>query len=451
MKKIMIIAASMLVACAAFAQDGKSIYNKYSGNNGVEAVYISPSMFKMIGELPELTIDAAGDEMDISPVVRSLNGMYILDSSNSKVNESLTSDVLKFAEKEKFELLMEASDEGELVRMYTSADKKDGDFINGFQDGNTIDNSIESINTNTLYTHYTLQIPNERCSLKMSGNYKLTVFDENDDNRPVFTACFMVVEPLMGVQLDVTTNTDIDINKSHQQVSMAINYGTLNVIDPNSQIKTVVMQNQRWDNAKINAKPQYIVADGLKWEHNRDLIFQAGNEYRKYEILDVSHPTMGIDRIVWDGNNYQVYPFPCDPRPNYVYDEDANGCFYIRNSDNVENDIASEYVYVNYILNVPQKLDGDIYLNGVWTNDQFTPEYKMTYDEANGCYTASVFQKQGYYSYQFVLIDKQGVSRVVPSEGNFFQTENKYQALVYYRGQGDRTDRLVGYQQVQIK
>ena len=75
----------------------------------------------------------------------------------------------------------------------------------------------------------------------------------------------------------------------------------------------------------------------------------------------------------------------------------------------------------------------------------------MTYDEANGCYTASVFQKQGYYSYQFVLIDKQGVSRVVPSEGNFFQTENKYQALVYYRGQGDRTDRLVGYQQVQIK
>lgn len=132
MKKIMIIAACMLVACAAFAQDGKSIYNKYSGNNGVEAVYISPSMFKMIGELPELTIDAAGDEMDISPVVRSLNGMYILDSSNSKVNESLTSDVLKFAEKEKFELLMEASDEGELVRMYTSADKKDGDFINGF-------------------------------------------------------------------------------------------------------------------------------------------------------------------------------------------------------------------------------------------------------------------------------------------------------------------------------
>ena len=85
------------------------------------------------------------------------------------------------------------------------------------------------------------------------------------------------------------------------------------------------MQNRRWDNAKVNPRPQYIMPDGLKWEHNRDLIFQAGNEYHKYEILDVDHPSMGIDRIVWDGNDYQVYPYVCTPRPNYLYDEDANG------------------------------------------------------------------------------------------------------------------------------
>ena len=325
------------------------------------------------------------------------------------------------------------------------------DFINGFQEGNTIDYNEESINTNILYTHYKLTIPNKQCSLKMSGNYKLTVFDENDGNRPVFTACFMVVEPLMGVQLGVTTNTDVDINKSHQQVTMTVNYGGVNVTDPSSQIKTVVMQNRRWDNAKINAKPQYITGDGLKWDHNRELIFQAGNEYHKYEILDVTHPTMGIDRIVWDGTDYQVYPYPCEPRLNYVYDEDANGAFYIRNSDNVENDISSEYVYVNYVLHVPEKLDGEVYVNGAWTNDQFTNEYRMEYDAEHKCYTAKILQKQGYYSYQFVMLDGQGVSQVVPSEGSFFQTENKYQALVYYKERGGRTDRLVGYQQVQYK
>lgn len=325
------------------------------------------------------------------------------------------------------------------------------DYIEGFQDGNTIDDIVESINTNTLYTHYSLQIPNEQCSLKMSGNYKLTVYDENDGNRPMFTACFMVIEPAMGVALDVTTNTDIDINKAHQQVSMQVNYGGINITDPMSQIKTVIMQNRRWDNAKVNPRPQYIMPDGLKWEHNRDLIFQAGNEYHKYEILDVDHPSMGIDRIVWDGNDYQVYPYVCTPRPNYLYDEDANGAFYIRNSDNIENDISSEYVYVHYTLKTPQRFAGDIYVNGAWTNDQFTPEYLMTYDEINKCYTATIRQKQGYYSYQYVLVDVNGVSQAVPSEGSFYQTENKYQALVYYRGRGERTDRLVGYQEVQFK
>lgn len=325
------------------------------------------------------------------------------------------------------------------------------DYIEGFQDGNTIDDIVESINTNTLYTHYSLQIPNEQCSLKMSGNYKLTVYDENDGDRPMFTACFMVIEPAMGVALDVTTNTDIDINKAHQQVSMQVNYGGINVTDPMSQIKTVIMQNRRWDNAKVNPRPQYIMPDGLKWEHNRDLIFQAGNEYHKYEILDVDHPSMGIDRIVWDGNDYQVYPYVCTPRPNYLYDEDANGAFYIRNSDNIEYDISSEYVYVHYTLKTPQRFAGDIYVNGAWTNDQFTPEYLMTYDEINKCYTATIRQKQGYYSYQYVLVDDNGASQAVPSEGSFYQTENKYQALVYYRGRGERTDRLVGYQEVQFK
>lgn len=325
------------------------------------------------------------------------------------------------------------------------------DYIEGFADGSTIDDNEESINTNVLYTHYKLRIPNEDCQLKMSGNYKLTVYDGNDNNRRVFTACFMVLEPQMGLQLSVTTNTDLDFNKAHQQVSMQLSYGNINVTDPTSQIKTAVMQNGRWYNAKLNAKPQYIMPNGLKWDHNRDLIFPAGNEYHKFEVLDVSHPTMGIDRIDWDGKNYNVYPFMCEPRLNYVYDEDANGAFYIRNSDNIENDISSEYVFVHYRLKCPQKVNGTVYLNATWTNDWFTPDYQMTYNDATQCYEATIMQKQGYYSYQIVMLDNSGTVQIMPTEGSFYQTENKYQALVYYRGQGERTDRLVAYQEVQIK
>ena len=325
------------------------------------------------------------------------------------------------------------------------------DYIEGFADGSTIDDNEESINTNVLYTHYKLRIPNEDCQLKMSGNYKLTVYDGNDNNRRVFTACFMVLEPQMGLQLSVTTNTDLDFNKAHQQVSMQLSYGNINVTDPTSQIKTAVMQNGRWYNAKLNAKPQYIMPNGLKWDHNRDLIFPAGNEYHKFEVLDVSHPTMGIDRIDWDGKNYNVYPFMCEPRLNYVYDEDANGAFYIRNSDNIENDISSEYVFVHYRLKCPQKVNGTVYLNATWTNDWLTPDYQKSYNDATLCYEATLMQKQGYYSYQIVMLDNSGTVQTMPTEGSFYQTENKYQALVYYRGQGERTDRLVAYQEVQIK
>ncbi len=327
----------------------------------------------------------------------------------------------------------------------------ESDYIEGFADGNTIDDMEESLNTNQLYTHYSLTLPNEHCRLKMSGNYKVEVYDDNDDSEPMFTACFMVVEPVMTVRMEVTPNTDIDVNKTHQQVSMEVAYNGLQVLQPDRQIHTVVLQNGRWDNARLNAKPQYTMADGLRWDHNRDLIFDAGNEYRKFEVLDTDHPTLGIDRIRWDGKQFHAFVFADEPRPNYLYDEDANGAFYIRNSDNIENNRISDYVQVHFQLMCPQPVSGDVYVNGVWTNDRFLEQYRMEYDYGSSSYQLTLPLKMGYYSYQYVMLDADGFAQVMPTEGSFFQTENEYYALVYYRQQGGRTDRLVGYQKVRYK
>ena len=327
----------------------------------------------------------------------------------------------------------------------------ESDYIEGFADGNTIDEMEESLNTNQLYTHYSLTLPNEHCRLKMSGNYKVEVYDDNDDSEPMLTACFMVVEPVMTVRMEVTPNTDIDVNKSHQQVSMEVGYNGLQVLQPERQIHTVVLQNGRWDNARLNAKPQYTMADGLRWDLNRDLIFDAGNEYRKFEVLDTDHPTLGIDRIRWDGKQFHAFVFADEPRPNYLYDEDANGAFYIRNSDNIENNRISDYVQVHFQLMCPQPVSGDVYVNGVWTNDRFLEQYRMEYDYGSSSYQLTLPLKMGYYSYQYVMLDADGFAQVMPTEGSFFQTENEYYALVYYRQQGGRTDRLVGYQKVRYK
>lgn len=322
------------------------------------------------------------------------------------------------------------------------------DYVNGFADTNPIDDVQESLLTNVLYTHYSLQLPNEHCQIKMGGNYRLTVYDDNNDREPVLTACFMVVEPKMGLSLDVTTNTDLSINRSHQQVSMSLDYGGLPVTFPEQQIKTVVLQNGRWDDARWCPRPQYTHADGLQWTHNRDLIFDAGNEYRKFEILSTDVASMGIEKIRWDGEEFHAYPFPSTPRPNYLYDEDANGAFLIRNSDNIDADFTSDYMTVHFRLDVPGRLPGDVYLNANWTLDRFLPQYQMEYNEQQKAYEGAVRLKLGYYSYQYLMLDADGHPHPVPSEGNFYQTENNYQALVYYRERGGRTDRLVGFAEV---
>lgn len=330
----------------------------------------------------------------------------------------------------------------------TSTELFESDYINGFATGNIIEDIEESINTNVLYTHYSFSIPNRNCDIKLSGNYKVTIYDDNDDERTIATVCFMALEPKVGVELSVSSNTDVDINNSHQQISMQISYGNLRVTNHPEQIKTIVLQNQQWHDARVNAKPLYVTPNGLRWEHCYDYIFNAGNEYYKFEVLDPTHPTMGIERIFWDGNNYQAVLFENTPALNYLYDEDANGSFYIRNSDNFENNRTSEYVVVNFTLRTPQRYIGDIYVNGTWTYDSFKPEYRMKYNAETQCYQAAILLKQGYYSYKYLLVDNSNNITNLPSSGNFFQTENSYQALVYYREQGGRTDRLVGYAEV---
>lgn len=324
----------------------------------------------------------------------------------------------------------------------------DTDWLEGFND-NVIEDFEHSINTTVAYTHYQLTIPNDRCRLKMSGNYRLHVIDEDQGNE-ILTVEFMITEQAMNLSMAISTNTDIDTNLSHQQVSFGLKYGSLSVTDPQEQLQTVVMQNNREDNWRWNVRPSAVSQNGLEWKHRKELIFDGGNEYRKFEVLDPSHPTMGIDRISWDGEYFQAFPFISEPRPNYLYDEDADGSFYIRNSDNRENDITSDYVWVNYRLKSPYMTEGCIVIDGRWTTED--PEtYVMEYDEASKLYTTSILQKLGYYSYQYLWVTDDGMTHPLSSEGNFYQTENRYQVFVYYKGVGERTWRLVAFSQNTIR
>ena len=125
MKKIYAIAVMLLMTVGAYAQSGKSIYNKYSDSNGVSAVYISPAMFRMIGQLPNLDVDVSnGEKVDIAPLVRSFEGFYLLSVSDKSQAADLKQEVQTMIKSGRFDMLMEAKDSGSTMRIYTVGNDK---------------------------------------------------------------------------------------------------------------------------------------------------------------------------------------------------------------------------------------------------------------------------------------------------------------------------------------
>ena len=122
MKHFVFLFAALLLTLSAAAQNGKSIYQKYSDEENVSAVYISPAMFRLIGKIPD--VNTGDGEVNLSPIIRSLSGMYIINSENEKINGNLRAEAERFINSGKYEMLMEAKDSGQTVRMYTVGNEK---------------------------------------------------------------------------------------------------------------------------------------------------------------------------------------------------------------------------------------------------------------------------------------------------------------------------------------
>lgn len=326
----------------------------------------------------------------------------------------------------------------------------ESNFLEGLND-QPIEDYEKSFNTVQIYTHYSIDFPNEQTQLLISGNYRITIYDDDDDEHaPLATAEFCLVENRMNVSGKVDSNTDIDFQQKHQQVELSIDYGSLRVTDPERELHTFVIQNRRPDQC-VEVKPNVRKANGVEFKHQRPLIFSGTSEYHKFELLDVNHVNLNVDNIRWFEPYYHVTLDTYRPQHNYTYDEDFNGGYFIRNEENEDNGTTCEYAIIHFTLKTEKLSGGDVYIYGNWCNNWPNDEYKMQYDEAEEAYQAAILLKQGYYNYQFVQLTGQTTTTGSPiatterTEGNFYQTENEYQVLVYYRAPGARYDRLVGY------
>ena len=316
----------------------------------------------------------------------------------------------------------------------------ESDYLEGLND-QLVEDFEKSFNTTQIYTHYKLRVPSKEIRLRLSGNYRVLIYEEDEEDTPVLEARFCIYEREAGIIAQLSSNTDIDFNDRHQQMTLSIGYGSLAVIDPEQELKVVVMQNRRWDSRVEGLVPNVRKPNGIEFTHNRNLIFPAGNEYHRFEILDVHRTATGVDRIDWFEPYYHATLFPAVIDHSYSYTEDQNGVYVVRSSDNYDDWTTAEYVVVHFFLESPRLEGGDVYVSGWWAGQTFNPDCKMEYDEARECYHAAILLKQGYYSYEF--IQKDGLMQ--RTMGSFYETENEDEVLVYFHQQGARYDRLSGY------
>lgn len=330
----------------------------------------------------------------------------------------------------------------------------ESDYVQAVADEEVITQAEPSMNTSVLYTHYSFSLPNAHVRPLLSGCYRLTVSVEDDDGdlRPAWQAFFYVSEEQVGIFVEATTDTEVDRNDMHQQLSLEVNHSRLNVRAPAEELHVKVLQNERWDNAINRPRPTGQTVSSLLWRHSRELIFSAGNEYRKFEIPSTRYPGLHIDRIGYYAPFYHAALMTDAPRRNYLYDEDQNGRFVPIADFGASPDTEADYVWVHFALDADELLrKADVYLNGQWTYDRFVPDYRMDYNEESGLFEKTLLLKQGYYSYQYLLREGARTAESQPIEGNYWQTENEYTVLVFYRPAGSRYDRLVGHRRASYR
>ena len=342
---------------------------------------------------------------------------------------------------------------------WTPSDLFEVDYMDGFN-GLPIEDYENSFNTTMLYTHYHLDLPNDEVQFKASGNYRVEIYldeegndnnDESNAEKKVAEACFRIVEPRMGLNVSVTGNTDIDTNLSHQQVSFTLNYPPSEVVDPTTEIKPYVYQNGRTDNCVTSLKPTSVTPGRLEYTHNPKLIFPAGNEYRRFEIINMHYATQGVDKVSYFAPYYHATLLPDVQRRNYSFDVDHDGRYLIRYNLAEDASIEADYLFVHFTLDMPQRTGGNFYLSGAFTYNTFSPEYQTTYNITERQYEATVLLKQGAYDFMYLWVpDGHSVGQTGPAEGNFYEAENEYQVYIYHRPFGGRYDRLVAVQQVKF-
>lgn len=337
---------------------------------------------------------------------------------------------------------------------WTPADVSPFDYIRGFPQ-NRLSQYRASTVTDSRYVHYQALLPDRNCMPSKSGNYLLKVYLDADTSKLAFTKRMLVVDNRASVGAQVQQPFDNEILRTHQKIQVAVNTQQLNILSP-QQTKLVILQNNRWDDAIRDIQPTFIRGKMMEYNAEQDCIFPAGKEYRWADLQSFRFLSDRMDRVDKAREPVDVYLKPDLERNNlrYLFFRDRNGWDEINTTESLNPWWQTDYAYVHFTFapaNRQPFAGRSVYLLGSFTGNQIGDTSRMVYDAARGLYTKTILLKQGYYSYAYVTkSDKHPEEKADPAltEGNYWETENEYTVLFYYRSFSSRHDELVGIRSV---
>ena len=307
------------------------------------------------------------------------------------------------------------------------------EYMNGFFEANILNFNF-STNTIQKYTHYSILFPQSNMNFSKTGNYIVYVYEDND-------------------KVTVVANVRQAIGNDEQYEKQHIDFNIINsqyeVTNPFTDMKVIITQNNRWDNAVNNIKPTFVEPRQLTYSLDDKSTFNGGNEFRFFDTRSLRTYTERVADIRRDSDYVYHIELKNDELKafkNYTFYNDLNGGFLIKNKDMVGSpDIESDYAWVHFFLPYDNAQGaGNFYVLGKLTEWRLSKTNRMTYNYKKMGYECSLYIKQGYYNYSYVYLkdEKKGGDETF-SEGNHWETENDYAIYVYHRQRGTYYDQLV--------
>jgi hypothetical protein len=310
------------------------------------------------------------------------------------------------------------------------------DYIKGF--------TLQRINTYrfssiafTRYTHYSALLPDRNCSPSRSGNYLLKIFRDGDTAKLAFTKRLLVLDNKATVAGQVVQPFAPQLYRTHQKLLYNVNIGGINSFSPAQQIKVVVLQNNRWDNAQWGIPPTFVRGNVLDYNTENSSVFAAGKEWRWLDLRSFRLQSDRVERADYRTNGTDIF-LKVDADRNgqkYSYYRDMNGMFSTETFESINPYWQGDYAKVHFRFAPPggrPYIGRHIFITGLLTNYNNSIANAMRFNDSTGLYEATLFLKQGFYNYGYVLTDVKTGQQYNEIEGNYWEAENIYTILIAF-------------------